>query len=527
MGSRFAKMKSSADMRSKIALALLLAGLLANLSARNGDVWVQSLEKFSSLLSLIEANYYQPVDSEKIVHSAIRGVLETLDPHSYFLDPESFSRMREEYTGKYYGLGIQIQKQEDRLVVISPIEGGPASRLGILPGDVISHINGESTKPISSFEAMQKLRGPKGTKVTITVVREGLEAPFDLTIERAEIPLRSVPYAFMVNHEVGYIFIRNFAETTTEEFEEKMRELAAQGMKSLILDLRGNTGGPFFQSIEMADEFLPRGAAIVSIKGRNRAYNREFRAQRDGQYEHVPLVVLINRGSASASEILSGAIMDNDRGFIVGEDSWGKGLVQTVFPLGENLALALTTAQYLTPSGRSIQRDYAHIDDYLLYKKAPEETREVRYTAKGRKVLGQGGITPDFAVPFSRNLFTLELMSRGSFFSYARKLVAGQTPLGRSLNFPEGQDKNKEFLVDSRVLDDFREYLQSNKVNFEQEKFKEAEEEIKRELTREIYSSWWGIEAGVAAFQKTDAAVLKALEVMPEAAKFIAVKQFP
>jgi len=224
-------------MKRKIALALLLVILLANLLARDEDFWGESLEKYSSLLSLIETNYFSQVDPEQLVFSSIRGVLEILDPHSYFLDPDSFSRMREEYTGKYYGLGIQIQKQEDNLVVISPLEGSPASRLGIQPGDIISHINGESTKPISSFEAMQKLRGPKGTKVTITLVREGLEAPFNLTIERAEIPLRSVPYAFMITKDVGWIFIRNFAETTTEEFEEKMLKLIGQGMKSLILDL--------------------------------------------------------------------------------------------------------------------------------------------------------------------------------------------------------------------------------------------------------------------------------------------------
>lgn len=514
-------------MKKKIALAILLAALLANLPARNGDVWVEALEKFSTVLSLVEANYYQPVDSEKLVFAAIRGVLDSLDPHSYFLDPDSFSRMREEYTGKYYGLGIQIQKQEERLVVISPIEGGPASRLGILPGDVISHINGESTKPLSSFDAMQKLRGPKGTEVTITIVREGLDAPFDLTIERAEIPLRSVPYAFMLNEEVGYLFIRNFAETTTEEFEEKMGQLVAQGMKSLVLDLRGNTGGPFFKSIEIADEFLPRGAAIVSIQGRNRFFNREFRAQRDGQYENLPLVILINRGSASASEIVSGAIMDNDRGLIVGEASWGKGLVQTVFPLGENLALALTTAQYLTPSGRSIQRDYGHLDDYILYKQSPEERREVRYTARGRKVLGQGGISPDFEVPFSRKFLTLELMNRGAFFTYARRLAGGQTPLAKAEGIPGVKIDEKAFVVDERIVEDFRAYLKSVKIDFEEDRFKEAEEEIKRELTREIYSSLWGIEAGIAAYQKSDAAVRKAIEVMPEAARFLAANNSP
>jgi carboxyl-terminal processing protease len=378
---------------------------------------------------------------------------------------------------------------------------------------------------------MQKLRGPKGTKVTITIVRDGLDKPLELTIEREEIPLHSVAYAFMVTDTTGYIFIRNFAETTTEEFEQKITQLTAQGMKQLILDLRGNTGGPFFQSIALSDEFLPKGDVIVSIKGRNRVYNREFRAQRDGQLENVPLVILINRGSASASEIVSGAVMDNDRGYIVGEDSWGKGLVQTVFPLGENLAVALTTAKYFTPSGRSIQRDYEHIEDYMLYKRAPEDQREVRYTAKGRKVLGQGGIAPDYEVTSTLKTFTLELMNRGAFFGYARKFAARETALSKDSVFPSNQGTSgisgkssagHDFAVGTPVLEDFKAYLRASKIAFDEPRFAEAEAEIKRELEREIVSSLWGIEEGVRAYLKTDAVVLKALEIMPEAAKFIA-----
>jgi len=509
-------------MKKNIVLAAVIILLLANLAAREEDIWDQSLDKFSSLLDLIEKNYYREVDPDKLVFSSIRGMLETLDPHSYFLDPDSFSRMREEYTGKYFGLGIQIQKQQENLVVISPIEGTPASRLGILPGDIISHINGESTKPITSFDAMQKLRGPKGTSVTITLVREGIETPWDLTIEREEIPLRSVPYAFMLDDDTGYILIRNFAETTNREFEEKMRALESQGMKDLVLDLRGNTGGPFFQSIALSDQFLPKGSVIVSIKGRNRIYNKEFQADRDNQYEELPLVILINRGSASASEIVSGAIMDNDRGFIVGEDSWGKGLVQTVFPLGENLAVALTTAKYLTPSGRSIQRDYEHIEDYMLYKQAPEDSREVRYTAKGRKVLGQGGITPDFEVGLTppSSLWT-ELMIKAAFFGYARKLTGGATPLGKTVTI------SRDFAVDRRVIEDFQAYLRANKIAFGEGEFKEAEAEIRRELERAIYSSALGIEEGWKSYQKTDAVILKALEIMPQAARFVASNKTP
>ena len=518
-------------MKKKLAFGLLSLLILAGLSARDEDIWERSVVKFSGIVSLIRDNYYREVDEDKLVNASIRGMLETLDPHSYFLDPDSLSRMREEYTGKYYGLGIQIQKHGENLVVIAPIEGSPASRLGIQPGDVISTIEGESTRPLSSFDAMQRLRGPKGTRVTITIVREGLEEPLEMTIEREEIPLHSVPYSFMLTDTTGYIFIRNFAETTTAEFKEKMDQLSGQGMKELILDLRGNTGGPFFQSIELSDMFLPKGDVIVSIKGRNRIYNREFRAQRNDQFESIPLVILINRGSASASEIVSGAVMDNDRGYIVGEDSWGKGLVQTVFPLSDNFAVALTTAKYFTPSGRSIQRDFEHIEDYILYKRAPDEEREVRYTASGRKVLGQGGIAPDYQVTASLHAFTLELMNRGAFFGYARRFASHETPLAKSFVFP-GDERTpsvagkiqlgRDFSVGAPLLEDFKGYLKSVKIEFEDGEFSEAEAEIKRELGREIVSSIWGVEEGVRAYRKSDAAVLKALEVMPEASKFIA-----
>lgn len=518
-------------MKKKLVFGFLSLLILTGLSARDEDVWDRSVAKFSSLLSLIQENYYREVDEGKLINSSIRGMLETLDPHSYFLEPDSLSRMREEYTGKYYGLGIQIQKHGENLVVIAPIEGSPASRLGIQPGDIISTIEGESTKPMTSFDALQRLRGPKGTKVTITIVRDGLEEPLEMTIERAEIPLHSVPYAFMITDTTGYIFIRNFAETTTEEFKEKMDQLSRQGMKELVLDLRWNTGGPFFQSVELSDLFLPKGDVIVSIKGRNRIYNREFRAQRNNQFEMIPLVILINRGSASASEIVSGAVMDNDRGYVVGEDSWGKGLVQTVFPLSDDYAVALTTAKYFTPSGRSIQRDFEHIEDYLLYKKAPDEEREVKYTARGRRVLGQGGIAPDYEVTSSLHTFTIELMNRGAFFGYARRFAARETALAKRFVFPDDErdaaaagkiSLSRDLTIGAPLLDEFKAYLNTAGIDVEEPRFTEAEAEIRRELGREIISSIWGVDEGIRAHRKSDAVVLKALEVMPEASKFIA-----
>jgi carboxyl-terminal processing protease len=493
------------------------------------EIWQDGLNKIEDMMDLVQRSYYKPVEDKDLAQEAVKGMLQTLDPHSYLLEPDNFSRMAEEQKGKYFGVGMQIQKQDGRLIVISPMEGTPAWRLGVQPADFISKINGEDTQPISAQDAVNKLRGPKGTKVDITFLREGLAKPIELTIERAEIPLYSVPYAFLLPGDVGYVLIRYFAEATAEELEAKLETLTEQGMKSLILDLRGNAGGPLVQAIEVSDLFIPRSEMVVSMKGRNRAFNRNFSALRSDPYEKLPLIVLIDQGSASASEIVAGAIMDNDRGLIVGADSWGKGLVQQMFPLGPDMAVAITIAKYYTPSGRSIQRDYSRLDEYLLDKVAADKPREVKTTAKGRKVLGQGGITPDVAVPFTLKAYTFELRGRGAFFGYARKFVSHQTPLGKTLAFagdPPAEAKGripaaKPFLADSRVLEDFRAYLKSVGLEADPKRFKEAEPDLTRELEREVASSLWGQEEGWKAFERTDPQILRALKLVPEAAKFI------
>ncbi|MBN1222197.1 MAG: S41 family peptidase [Candidatus Aminicenantes bacterium] len=514
-------------MTKRIILFFIAFSLILPL-AWEDDVWNQSLQKIESIVSLIEQNYYQEVDREELTHSTIRGMLQTLDPHSYFLNPKNLTTLREEYKGKYFGLGLMIQKQEDRLVVVTPLEGTPAYRLGIQAGDIISHIEGESTKPISSFDAMQKLRGPEGTDVAITIVREGLDEPLEFTITRAEIPLYSVPYAFILKEGIGYIYIRNFAETTTEEFREKMKILKAQGMDKLLLDLRWDGGGTFPQSIELSDEFLPKGALVVSIKGRKSYYNRKFYALHDDQYEEIPLIILINNATASAPEIVSGAVMDNDRGLIVGDDSFGKGLVQTLFPLASDAAIALTTAKYFTPSGRSIQRDYSEVDDYYFAREAPnEESREVRYTVNGRKVLGQGGITPDYKVEFTYALLTVRLLSKGAFFEYAKKFTARKTPLSKKFIFPvengeHAQESNltaldKNFTAAPAVLDDFKSFIRGIDIPFDEAEFDEAKDQLKREIEREIFTFIWGIEEGTKVFRQSDPVVRRAIELFPEA----------
>ncbi len=525
-------------MRKRVVLLLLAAVLLLQTPSPNQDQWFAAVDKVRSVAGVLETSYYKPLDERQLEFSSIRGALDTLDPHSYFLDPESFSRQREEYTGRYFGLGIQIQKQGDNLVVISPIEGGPAWRVGVQPGDIISRINGESTVPLSSMDAMQKLRGEKGTQVNVTIVRDGLDKPLELTFTREEIPLLSVPYTFMLGGGIGYIYIRNFAENTPEELEAGLAKLAGQGMTSLILDLGLDTGGALTQCVDVANLFFPKGTLIVSMKGRNPAYDQSFKTDRDGPYEKLPLVILIDHGTASASEIVSGAVMDHDRGLIVGEDSWGKGLVQVVFRLAPDVGAALTVARYLTPSGRSIQRDYSQIDDYLLLdKRAPEGSREIRYTDHGRKVLGQGGITPDYTVDSLLKPFTGRLRLSGAFFAYARKLVEHQTDLGRMLVFPQdpkgpesaGPGKilvGKTFPITAAVVEDFRKFLKTHNVTYDEKVFHDAEGEVRRELERETAGAIWGFEEGIRVSRMSDPAVLKAIEVMPEAAR-MAEGKFP
>ena len=517
-------------MKRSLVVLVAASVLVLQVPSRARDPWAAALAKARRIADVLEESYYKPLEEEALAVASIRGTLDTLDPHSYFLDPSSYSRMREDYSGKYYGVGLQIQKQGEAIVVIAPIEGGPSHRLGVLPGDVVAAIDGESTVPISSYEAMQKLRGEKGTQVRVTIARDGLEKPFELTIVREEIPLLSVPYAFLLDAGVGYIYVRNFGEETPRELEQALARLAAQGMKSLVLDLRLNTGGALGPSVEISDLFLPRGALIVSVKGRNRGYDREFPAYRNGQFESLPLVILIDQGTASASEIVSGAVMDHDRGLVVGEDSWGKGLVQTIFPLAPDMAVALTVAKYLTPSGRSIQRDYSHLDDYLMSKRPPDESREVFYTDGGRKVLGQGGITPDYAVEGLLKPYTGRLRVSGAFFAYARRFVQHQTDLGRKFVFPGdprgGSAAGKvqvgaSFVANDDVVADFRKYLGTRKGEYDEKAFADAAPEIRRELEREIAGAVWGVEAGIRVARAADPVVMKAVEVMPEAARLL------
>jgi carboxyl-terminal processing protease len=458
-------------------LALGLGGLLGDRVLAVTDETRDSLRLYTELVNVAHERYGAEVSYKDLVYSSVNGMLRALDPHTAFLSPEAYEGMREKQQTSFYGLGILVGVRNGQLTVISPLEGTPASRLGIQPGDVISTIEGESTDSMALDEAVGKLKGPKGTQVKITIVRRGLEEPLAMSVTRAEIPQTTVRQAYMIDSNTGYIQLTEFARGTGGEMADALGKLRKEGMKQLVVDLRNNGGGLLDQAIEVADQFLPEGSTIVQTKGRTRDAFQSYRAS--GKYPplDIPVVVLVNEGTASASEILSGAIQDHDRGLIVGTPSWGKGLVQTVYNLSYGAGLALTTAKYYTPSGRLIQRDYTSYYDYYTHadagspeangKQVPES--EVFQTDLGRKVYGGGGITPDVEVKDEElSAFEQFLLARNAYLNFAvdystrHKVTASWKP--------NESDEDK-------IVDEFSQWLVKEKLA--------TQDEIQKNLTQE------------------------------------------
>ncbi len=493
------------------------------------DPWDEGIRIYSETISIIGKNYPGKVNYEELIYNSIRGMLLRLDPHSSFLDPKALANIREDQAGRFYGLGITIQKIEDRLIITSVIEGGPAWKKKLRAGDIITHINGEPTKDISTSEAVRKLRGEKGTEVNITILRKWVDKPFDITIVREEIPFHSVNYYFMLNKETGYISLRNFAENTTKEFEETVKKLKKLGMKSLILDLRSNFGGSLLQAISIADQFLKKGKLIVYTKGKNANFYQEYYAEKNNQLENIPVVVLINSNSASASEIVAGALQDHDRAVIVGSPSWGKGLVQTLFYLSSNTALTLTTAKYYTPTGRSIQRDYTFLEDYFLYIERNEEEvklQEFKLTPKKRKVYAGGGIIPDVRVelpPYPSTIHFLRL--KGAFFDYANNFLNEKNSIVN--DYLKKKKINKEelfesgFTITEKIWKDWLKFLKDSKIDIDEKELEKDKKIIIQELLYEIFSLADGFSEGAKYLAKYDTQILKAMEVMPMAYELI------
>jgi len=503
-------------MRSrKLAGVLLLAvalpiGLAAQAAPRNGragnqEKVAEQYRIFTTALAAIEQEYVEKLDSDRLVYGAIEGMLRTLDPHSSFLDPRAYAQMRERQQGQYFGIGISIVAIDGDIRVTSVFEQSPAYRAGIRRGDVIAKIKGQDTKGWTSDQAVAELKGPKGTTVQFDIRRPGAETLIDFTVERDQVTIPTVRASFLLPNGVGYVRLQDFSETSNDELTAALTKLRGQGMQKLMLDLRDNPGGPLDQAIAVSNQFLPRGDMIVYTRGRTPNADQDFHAEDNGEYQKIPLVVLVNRQSASASEIVSGAMQDHDRGLVVGETTFGKALVQSLYRISNQSGLALTTGRYYTPSGRMIQRPWdGTFDEYLTYALRSQEgarahdAKELKYTDAGRKVYGGGGIEPDrfFGGPiegFDPTRFGRMLMSRGLFVGFAEKFKAtGDTRPGsrgeQRLNIARG------FEVTDQMLADFKAFVVSERVRMDEEAFTKDEGFIRAMIRFEIDVDLFGVE---------------------------------
>ena len=484
-------------------------------TAVSTDDYQTAVRDFTRVLDVVQNNYADSVDVDKAVYQgAIPGMLRMLDPHSNFFDAKQFALLREDQRGKYYGVGMIVAPRENHTVVMAPYVGAPAYNAGLRPGDVIVKVDDKSTEGLSTGEVADMLKGPKGTVVKITVTREGYPEPLIFTVTRDEIPRHSVDIAFLLKPGVGYIRLSGFNETTDREIAEALKQLNASTLDGLVFDMRGNPGGLLNEAVAVGDMFLDKGQLIVSHHGRTSA-ERRYTAIRGNQGMTVPLVILVNNNSASATEIVSGAVQDHDRGLIVGETTFGKGLVQTVTPLSENTGLALTTARYYTPSGRLIQRDYKSVSlyEYHYERKVPDHPTEVKLTDSGRQVTGGGGITPDIIVQAPKLTKFQQLLFRDDVFFPAETGVGGFTRyyLGTKPTI------TKDFEADDALIQRFREYLSKHTVRYTEVEMAENLDWIKRKIKQEVFMSTFGQQEGFKVLLEADSQVQKAVEAIPQA----------
>ncbi|HVW87653.1 MAG TPA: S41 family peptidase [Bryobacteraceae bacterium] len=502
-----------------IPLLVLLCALIGGIygpkvqvaSAASSDDDVKSgLQQFTRVYSTVEQNFADPVSPDKAIYKgAIPGMLRTLDPHSNFFDPKDFEGLREDQRGHYYGVGMSVVGRNGKTIVVAPFVGSPAYKAGLRPGDVIVEVNDKSTDGLDSTKVADLLKGPKGTPVQIKVTREGYDKPVVFNIVRDEISRKSVPEAFRLKPGVGYVRIEQFNETTGREFEDALKDLDEDNLKGLVLDLRGNPGGLLTEAVSVADHLLPKGDVIVSHKGRS-APERIYTARSGNHGRAYPIVVIVNRNSASAAEIVSGALQDHDRAWILGDNTFGKGLVQTVFPLIENTGLTLTTAKYYTPSGRLIQRDYSHVSFFDYYYRNNTATRnlsDVKMTDSGRTVYGGGGISPDEKfTPEKLTQFESELLIKFAFSEFTRHFFAVHRD-----KLPQG------WTVDTKTMDEFHQFLLNQKIEFTEADFTRDYEKVRRRLQAEIYKTAFSVDEAMKYDTKTDPEVEAAMNALPKA----------
>ena len=495
------------------SMASGLFGPRVKAAAAASDNLTRAVASFAKAYAVVEDNFAGPVSpDESIYKGAIPGMLRTLDPHSNFFDPRDYQLLREDQKGHYYGVGMQVGPRNGKTVVMVPFPGFPAYKAGLRPGDAIETVDGKPANNLTTTEVADLLKGPRGTPVTIVVSREGAADPLSFTLVRDEINRKSVEDAYWLEPGVAYVRILQFGEGAGKELDDGLKRLGEGNIKGLVLDLRDNPGGLLNEGVAVADHFLEKNQLIVSQHGRASA-DRPYAARSGSHGRDYPIVALVNRGSASAAEIVSGALQDHDRAWILGETSFGKGLVQTVFPLGDETGLALTTAHFYTPSGRLIQRDYANKPFYEYYYNRDSQARnpdDVKTTDSGRTVYGGGGITPDQKYESPKMDRLEQGLFRDGLFDFTRTYFAAHSPI-----LPKG------WMPGEAVLEDLHDYLLQHGAHFTEAQFTGDHDWIARNLAKEMCTTAFDADVANQMFERTDPEVLRAAEAMPRAAALL------
>jgi carboxyl-terminal processing protease len=491
----------------------------------------QQYRVLADALQAIENTYVGETEADRLVYSAISGMLQTLDPHSSFMDPRAYKTMRERQEGRYFGLGISIGSIDGDLTISQVFEGSPAYERGLRRGDVIARIEADDAKGWTTEQAVEKLRGEKGTTVKIGVRRAGFEKLIDLTVRRDEVRMPTVPAAVMLDASTGYIRVTDFGENTDQELGRALRDLTQKGMKRLVFDLRENPGGALDQAIKVSNRFIPKGKLIVYTRGRAPNSAQDYHATEATDYLNLPMVTLVNRNSASASEIVSGALQDHDRALIVGETTFGKALVQSVYRVSQQAGAAITTARYYTPSGRLIQRPWdGTFDEYMTYRYREQDQnkahnpQDLKYTDGGRKVYSGGGVEPDqrFDGPvdgFNPSRFSRTLLARNLFATYAQNFTRrGDTRIPSS---PTSRPLDATYEVTDAMVAEFKELAKKSPVKWDEAAWTKDIEFIKAMIRREIDVDLFGMATAYLNMAKRDPQLQFAITQFGEAQQLL------
>ena len=513
-----------------MALSLLLGFGFARALSATDDLRSQ-LDLFSQVLFTVQNNYVEQPDNEKLIKGAIDGMLKTLDPHTVFLPKQRAAAMDENFRAEYSGIGVQFDIVDNKIVVLSPIENTPAFRLGIRAGDKIVEVDSKPLKKgLVNDDVFKLLKGPTGSTVEVSIERPLESALMHFSIERAKIPIESVPYSYMIRPGVGYVRIIRFAQTTGEELEKSIAALRTLGMKSLLVDLRSNSGGLLNQAVDVLDQLVPDDKKLVYTRGRIQSSNADYyTTDRKGKWTDGALIVLVDHGSASASEIVSGAVQDLDRGLVAGINTFGKGLVQNQVNLSEG-KLLLTVARYYTPSGRGIQRDYTKFEDSADYQadafkeEVPTDsalaTRPKFKTANGRTVYGGGGIYPDVVVHDSPNLTRpeIDMITKRAFFDYANRVVTTHKDTQWK---PETLARDKFKLADGEWKE-LRDAITAKGIKMNDSTWTAEKPFVIHQLRGELAQETLGSLERYKIAVEEDTQLAKALELFPQAQKLMA-----